>query len=58
MGCFNQLVKLLIYLLVKYLCIYVCRNGISGEIINNSIKGNIANKINIKDDFIVVDLFN
>ena len=38
---------------------YICsRIGISGEIINNSIKGNIANKINIKDDFIVVDLFN
>ena len=36
---------------------YICsRIGINGEIINNSIKGNIANKINIKDDFIVVDL--
>lgn len=38
---------------------YVCtRIGIKCEIINSSIKGNIANKVYIDDTFLIVDLFN
>lgn len=38
---------------------YLCtRIGIKCEIINSSIKGNIANKVYIDDTFLIVDLFN
>lgn len=38
---------------------YVCaRIGIKCELISNSIKGNVANKVYVDDSFLIVDLFN
>ena len=38
---------------------YLCsRIGIKSELVSSSIKGNVANKISIQDNYIIADLFN
>ena len=45
--------------IVSKIFMYICsRLGIRCELVNNSIKGSIANRVFIDDNYIVVDLFN
>ncbi len=45
-------------IVVSKIFMYVCcRLGIKCELVSNSIKGNIANKVYLDDNFIIVDLF-
>lgn len=44
---------------ISKIFMYLCsRIGISSELVSSSIQGNVTNKINIQDSYIIVDLFN
>lgn len=46
-------------IIISKIFMYLCaRIGIKCELINASIKGNIANKVYVDDSFLIVDLFN